>query len=172
MNSFTENNSDRSYFDPETTYRETWDWSRVIEYLGKDITPDYLMPGLQTNPWKENLNIVIFNNDGSIAYDGIWLEYYTEYPYEDGSQSIGGNSTGIRIIASKMEGINDCGIVWEEDIEESLLNGVIVRFGHRSFENWEMYVAEFSKDGINYYVQSSNISEQEFVKMVDSLTAR
>ena len=67
-------------------------------------------------------------------------------------------------------------------IEESLLNDVIVRFGHRSFgyggtyENpdfyYDVYVAEFSKDGINYYVQSSNISEQEFVKMVDSLTAR
>ncbi|MCL2153850.1 MAG: hypothetical protein FWH57_13050, partial [Oscillospiraceae bacterium] len=133
MNSFAEHNSDRSYYDPETTYSETWDWSRVVEYFGKDITPDYLMPGLQINPWIEthNENTVILNNDGSIAYDGIWLEYYTEYPYEDGSQAIGGNSTGIRIIASKMEGINDC-VVWEENMEESLLSDVIVRFGHRS----------------------------------------
>jgi len=184
MNSFTENDSARLFFDPETTYRETWDWSKVVEYLGKDITPDYLMPGLQTNPWidRQNQYLVILNNDGSIAYDRIWLEYYTEYPFDDGSQVIGGDSTGIRIIASKMEGINDCGVVWGENMEESLLNGVIVRFGHRSFgyggtnENpdfyYDMYVAEFSKDGINYYVLSSNISEQEFVKMVDSLTER
>ena len=65
---------------------------------------------------------------------------------------------------------------------ESLLNDVIVRFGHRSFgyggtnENpdsyYDMYVAEFAKDGINYSVLSSNINEQEFVKMVDSLTAK
>ena len=140
------------------------------------------MPGLQTNPWKENLNTIIRNNDGSIAYDAIWLEYYTEYPYEDGSRVIGGHSTGIRIIASKMEDIHDCGVVWKGDVEESLLNDVVVRFGHRSswyggtYENpdfyYDMYVAEFAKDGINYYVQSSNISEQEFVKMVDALTAR
>jgi len=185
MNSFAELSMDsaRLYFDPETTYRETWDWSQAVEYLGKDITPDYLMPGLQTNPWidRQNQNLVILNNDGSIAYDRIWLEFYTEYPYEDGSQVIGGDSTGIRIIASKMEGIHDC-VVWGENMEESLLNDVIVRFGHRSRgyggtnENpdfyYDVYVAEFSKDGINYYVLSSNISEQEFVKMVDSITAK
>ena len=167
MNSFTEINSARLYFDPETTYRETWDWSKAVEYLGKDITPSYLMPGLQVNPLILTENVVILNNDGSMAHDNIWLEYYTG----DGSGVIGNLSTGIRIIASKMESINDC-VVWEENMEESLLNDVIVRFGHRSFDNWEMYVAEFSKDGISYHVLSSNVSEQEFVKMVDSLTTK
>jgi len=172
----------RPYFPPNETYRETWDWVRAIQYLGKDITPDYLMPGLKTNPWIDRQAEVVFNNNGTLAYDEVWLSYFTDFPYKDGSQAIGGNSTGIQITASKIGCRPDCIVVWGEDMKESNLNGVAVKFGHSevgyggTLENpdfyYDAYVAEFSKDGIYYYVGSSNISEVEFVKMVDSLTGK
>jgi hypothetical protein len=183
MNTVSEDTgASRLYFDPEKTYEETWDWNKIVQYLGRDITPDYIMPGLKINP---NIakQTVIFNNDGTMAYDAIWLEYYTEYPYADGSQSIGGSSTGIQIIASKAGHSGICGIyVWPEDMKESPLNNVAVKFGHANmgyggtYEKpdfyYDLYIAEYAKDGISFQVLSSNISEQEFVKMVDSLTRK
>jgi hypothetical protein len=179
MNSFYEVSGARMFFDPETTYIEMWDWDDVVKYLGWDITPDYLMPGLITNPWLDFKNRIIFNNDGTIVSDTIWLEFYTEFPYDDGSQAIGGDSTGIRIIASKMGHLNDHIIIWEDNMVESLINDTVVKFGHRSlgyggtYENpdfyFDLYVAEFEIVGVSFQVISSNISEEEFVKMVQSL---
>jgi len=170
----------RLYFDPEKTYTETWDWGRITAYFGKDITPDYITAGLKPDP-QLAAQEVILNNDGTVAYDAIWLNYFTFY-YEDGSQSTGGDSTGISIIASKAGYSRDCIIMWPEDMKESLLNGVSVKFGHNEmgwggtyetpYSYYDLFIAEFTKDGISFQVTSSNISEEEFVKMVDSLTQK
>lgn len=181
MNTISESmGSDRLYFDPKKTYEETWNWKQITKYLGKDITPAYITDGLKINP-KIAEQTVIFNNDGTMAYDQIWLEYYTEY-YDDGSQSIGGDSTGIRIIASKTGYPQDCIYVWPSDMKETLLNDVSIKFGYRKMgwggtaekpeHYYDLYIAEFIKDNISFQVESSNIKEQEFIKMVDSLTQK
>jgi hypothetical protein len=166
---------------------ELWSWDEAVEYLGKDITTEYLMPGLKTNPYiPDREQMVIIGTDdefyGEVIYDVIWLEYYTEYPYEDGSQAIGGDSTGIRILASKRGFFYPDIYVWGADTQETLLNSVPVKFGHSRMgyggtnENpdfyYDVYVAEFEHDGISFHVISSNINEGEFVKMVESLTAK
>lgn len=167
------------HFDPQKTYKEVWTWDKIVSYLGCDITPAYIMPGLKMNV-KQNTQTVIFNNDGTLAYDAIWLEYYTEYE-DDGSQSIGFNSTGIRIIASRLGYSRDCVYIWPSEPNETLIGGVSVMLGNQSMdfggtaENpegyYDIYVAEFTKDGISYQVTSSNIDENEFVKMVTSLVS-
>jgi len=179
MNAVTEGmGSVRMFFDPEKTYEESWDWNQIVAYFGKDIAPDYVPDGLKPNPLLTQ-QTVILNNDGTLAYDAIWLQYFSFY-YEDGSQAIGGDSTGIQIIASKT-GYQSCGLhVWPDGLKESSINSISVKFGHRSigwggtFESpdsyYDFFVAEFSKDGINFEVTASNIAEEEFIKVVDSLT--
>ena len=180
MNAISESDqlgASRIMYDPNTTFEETWDWDRVIEYFGKDITPSYITAGLKPNP-RLTEQTVIINNDGTMALDTIWMQFFTFY-YEDGSQGVGGGSTGIQIVASKI-GHPSCAIyLWPEDMKETLLNDVSVRFGHMKmgwggFEDaedyYDFFVAEFTKDGINFEVTASNISETEFIKVVDSLT--
>ena len=169
--------ANRLCYDPKKTYKETWTWDKITAYLGKDITPAYIMDGLKRNS-ALNEQTVIFHNDGTLAYDALWLEYYTEY-YEDGSQCIGFNSTGIRIIASKLGYAQDCIYVWPSDMKLTIINGVSVKFGYRKMpvggtaekpeSYYDMFVAEFINDTISYQIVSSNISEDEFVKMVVSM---
>ena len=69
----------RLCYDPAKTYEETWNAAQRTAYLGRDIKPAYLPEGLVPSEYNETDQIIRYN-DGTMAYDVIWLTYSAPIP--------------------------------------------------------------------------------------------
>lgn len=162
----------RLYFDPETTYEETWTKEQEIAYIGRDITPRYIAPGLE-EPDGTGGRTVVRNNDGSLAFDRCGVIYWNPAEGYDPLQKR--FSVSVSRIGCEREYWFD----WPEGNSEIRIGDTAVRFGHMkmgyggTYENPEgyqdWYVAEFTLNGVGYQVLSENLNETEFLSMTLSL---
>jgi len=174
----------KRWYDPELYDEILWDKDEIQAYYGKDLTPDYIPDGLSAANGNGTARVFAEKN-GKIVEDTVWLSFYHAY-YEDGSPKLteGVAATkGFTIKASKIGLINDCiYLLPENEVKTSNIEGIEVTFGYRSMEYgpydpdthepsgyYDLYVAEFVQDDIEYYIVADQMEFEEIVKVVASI---
>lgn len=169
------------WYNPEMYNTIVWGEIEIEGYYGKELTLQYVPEGLKASPVNGSAT-VIFDKEGNIVYDTVWLGYYQGYD-ELGNPQLTDDyisPKGISVLFSKMGLLNDClYILPDNEIKRTSIEGIDVIFGHRSIlgcisgdENissesyYDIYVAEFLLDGIDYNITASQMSAKEFVKTV------
>lgn len=172
------------WYDPELYDSVLWDKETVINYYGKDLTPVYIPDGLIAASLNGSA-AVIADKDGSIVMDTVWLNFYHEY-YEDGSPKLTEDVAackGFSITASKVGLLQDCiYLLPENEIKTSDIGGTSVTFGYRSMPYgpfapkthepsgyYDMYIAEFEHDSIEYQIVADQMELKELVKVVTAV---
>lgn len=170
--------------DPELYDYIKWDKNLVIDYYGKDLTPVYIPDGLTASTGNGTAT-VIADKSGKIVEDTVWLDFYHDY-YGDGSPKLTGDvsvTKGFSIAVSKIGLLNDClYLLPENEVKTSNIDGTAVTFGYRSMPYgpyapdtheptgyYDMYVAEFEKDGIEFQIVANQMEVEELVKVTSSI---
>lgn len=175
----------RIWFDPALYDTDVaWGKDEVTDYYGKDLTPLYIPDGLVAASGNGTAKVILDKN-GKVIYDTIWLDFYHDY-YEDGSPKLTEDVAalkGFSITVSKIGLLNDCCyILPENEVKTSDIDGTVVTFGYRSMPYgpynpdthepsgyYDMYVAEFEYDGIEYQIVAEQMEAEEVVKVVSSI---
>ena len=173
------------YYDPELYDIDVvWDKDEVLNYYGKDLTPLYIPDGLVAASGNGTAKVILDKN-GKVIYDTIWLDFYHDY-YEDGSPKLTEDVAalkGFSITASKIGILSDCVyLLPENEVKTSDIDGTAVTFGYRSMPYgpydpdthepsgyYDMYVAEFEYDGIEYQIVAEQMEAEEVIKVVSSI---
>ena len=174
----------RIWRDPELYDHIQWDKNAVIQYYGKDLTPAYIPDGLTAAIGNGTASAII-DKSGNIVEDTVWLNFYHDY-YEDGSPKLTEDVAAVKgfsITVSKIGLLNDClYILPENKVKTSDIDGTAVTFGYRSMPYgpydpdthelsgyYDLYVAEFEHDGIEYEIVAEQMEAEEVVKVVSSI---
>lgn len=170
--------------DPELYDRIWWDRNAVIDYYGKDLTPVYVPDGL-TAANANGTAQVVADKSGHIVEDTVWLGFYHDYNKNGDPKLTEGVTArkGFSITVSKIGLLHDClYILPENEVKTSDIDGTAVTFGYRSMPYgpydpdthepsgyYDMYVAEFEHDGIEYEIVAEQMEAEEVVKVVSSM---
>jgi len=172
----------RLYFDPETTYVDTWTFDDAIKYIGYDFRPSNIPEGLQciVDCDKDYKFTVIYNSDGSMAYDVLRIDY-EEYLETSESQE-----SKLTVQVSKQEIWTDAPVATNEEEKMSIVGGVEVVLAGKKLPYGpyietddgdkipsgycDVLVAQFNKEGIYYRITTENIEMDEFIKILYSVT--
>ena len=174
----------RVWRNPELYDHIQWDKNAVIEYYGKDLSPAYIPDGLTAANGNGTARVIV-DKSGNIVEDTVRLNFYHDY-YEDGSPKLTEGVTarkGFSITASKIGILSDCiYLLPENEVKTSDIDGTAVTFGYRSMPRgpynpdthepsgyYDMYVAEFEYDGIEYQIVAEQMEAEEVVKVVSSI---
>ena len=174
----------RIWRNPELYDHIQWDKNAVIEYYGKDLSPAYIPDGLTAANGNGTARVIV-DKSGNIVEDTVRLNFYHDY-YEDGSPKLTEGVTarkGFSITASKIGILSDCiYLLPENEVKTSDIDGTAVTFGYRSMPYgpynpdthepsgyYDMYVAEFEYDGIEYQIVAEQMEAEEVVKVVSSI---
>ena len=174
----------RIWRNPELYDHIQWDKNAVIEYYGKDLSPAYIPDGLTAANGNGTARVIV-DKSGNIVEDTVRLNFYHNY-YEDGSPKLTEGVTarkGFSITASKIGILSDCVyLLPENEVKTSDIDGTAVTFGYRSMPYgpynpdthepsgyYDMYVAEFEYDGIEYQIVAEQMEAEEVVKVVSSI---
>lgn len=173
-----------SRYKSETDVETIWGKDDIISYYGTDLLPAYIPEGLSASEKNAHATVYI-SQDGNVVEDTIFLNYYHDY-YEDGSPKLTENiaaAKGFSVTISKL-GIMDgcCYLLPENGIKTSDIDGTAVTFGycsmpygpyhsetHEPSGYYDMYVAEFEKDGVEYQIVTQQMEVEELVKVVTSI---
>ncbi len=170
--------------DPELYDRIWWDREDVIDYYGKDLTPAYVPDGLTAANGNGTAQVVA-DKSGNIVEDTAWLGFYHDYN-ETGSPKLTEGVTarkGFSITVSKIGLMNDCVyILPENEVKTSDIDGTAVTFEYRPMPYgpfdpdthepsgyYDLYVAGFELDGIEYEILAEQMEAEEVVKVVSSI---
>lgn len=170
--------------DPELYDSIWWDKNAVIDYYGKDLTPVYIPDGL-TAAIGNGTAKVVADKSGNIVEDTTWLGFYHDY-HENGHPKLTEGVTaykGFSITVSKIGLLHDClYLLPENEVKTSDINGTAVTFGYRPMPYgpynpdthdpagyYDMYVAGFEYDGIEYEILAEQMEAEEVVKVVSSI---
>ncbi len=174
----------RKPYDPKLYDEVNWDKDEVTDYYGKDLTPAYIPEELSPASANGKARVVV-GKDGTVVEDTLWLNFYHDY-YPDGSPKLTDGVAackGFYLQASKIGIVDDCCFVLgEEEIRRSDIGGTSVTFGYRSMPYgpydpvthapsgyYDLYVAEFELDGIEYKLVADQMELEELVKVVASV---
>lgn len=159
-------------FDPEQTYEEILDLEGIFNYLGKDVRPKDYPKDIKEYDGVEQYR-VIYNNDGTVAYDAIQFSYCDDFTYTKLP------TRSLHIEVSKLGYQPDCVIYMEEEeMKPSVINGVEMNIGAKEvsygpYDNpegyYNFYYAEFYNDEIYYKINGENLEEEEFINILRSL---
>lgn len=129
------------------TRKETWDTQRYFDYIGAEIAPEYLPPGMALS---EESAEVFVSAKGDVLRD----DYTARYTSDGGA---------LAVYASKGKLPTQC----DPRIPEgSVINGNPLATGASPKDG--VYWAQFILSGIGYYIESSGISQEEFIKTLHS----
>ena len=173
------------WYDPELYDTDVvWDKDEVKNYYGKDLTPLYIPDGLVAASGNGTARVVLEKN-GKVVKDTVALSFYHDY-YEDGSPKLTEDVAGVKgfsITVSKIGLLHDClYILPENEVKTSDIDGTAVTCGYRPMPYgpndpdthepsgyYEIYVAEFEHDGIEYEILAEQMEAEEVVKVVSSI---
>lgn len=175
--------ADKSYFDSQKTYQKQMTASEVFDYLGKDIRPTILPEGLKdyTREYPHHTFDIVYNNDGTVAFDQFIFAYQEDFEDTDYNPL----SKKLTITASKEIIIKDYIYVWKEDMRPSVIHNQELMVGREKIPYgpytvvedgpnipsgyYDLLIAEFKRDNINYEIIAENFTEAEFVETVSSM---
>lgn len=142
--------------DPETVEEKQWTAEDAVAYFGQDPQSFPLPQGLKltsSGPFS-----VWFNKEGKPYYDSVGFEF------SNGSYS-------LTITMSKI-GIPKFRSITMSNRQGSVLNGVSMQIGCKSVAGQnDTYTAEFVSGGIGYQIISGNLSQREFITLIQSITS-
>lgn len=161
-------------YNPETDDEVVWSKKDIVAYYGSDLTPAYIPNGLVASAYNSN-SAVYIRQDGTVTEDTIQLGFYQS---EDMTVK-----QGFSITASKIGIIQTClYLLPEDEVKTSNIERTEVTFGYRSMPYspyhsethepsgyYDMYVAEFEKDGIEFQIVAQQMEAKELVKVVTSI---
>lgn len=176
--------TDYARYNPETDDEVVWSKEDIAAYYGTDLTPAYIPNGLLASPKNANATVYI-GRDGTVTEDTVWHGFYHAYN-EDGSPKLTeavAATQGFSITASKIGIVQTCLYLPPEDeVKTSDIEGTSVTFGYRSMPYgpynsethkpsgcYDMYVAEFKHNGIEYQIVAEQMKVEELVKVVTSI---
>ena len=176
--------ADYARYNPETCDEVIWSKEDIANYYGTDLTPAYIPDGLFASP-RNDTTTVYTELDGTVVEDTVMLSFYHAY-YEDGSPKFTADIAacyGFSVTASKIGIINDCDYLLPgNEVKTSDIEGIAITFGYRSMPYgpfdpethepsgyYDMYVAQFEQDGIEYYIVAEQMDAEEVVKVVSSI---
>lgn len=173
----------RPYYEPETVRDLVWSAEDIAAYYGRDLTPAYIPDGLTAAAGNAAQHAVV-SIGGEIKEDTVRLGFYHAYD-EDGTPELsGGAPKGFRLTASRLGRLGDCLYILPEDggPMRSDINGTPVTVGYRSMPfgpydpethepagYYDLYVAEFVLDGIDYQILAEQLTAEETVKIAASV---
>lgn len=166
--------ADYARYNPETDDEVVWNKEDIVAYYGSDLTPAYMPNGLVASEQNSNATVYI-RQDGTVTEDTIQLGFYQS---EDMTVK-----QGFTITVSKIGIIQTCLYVLPEDeVKTSNIEGTEVTFGYRSMPYgpynsethepagyYDMYVAEFKHNGVDYQIVAKQMGIEEVVKVVASI---
>lgn len=175
---------DYAKYNPETDNKIIWSKEDIEAYYETDLTPAYIPDGLSASPLNYTATVYI-GQDGTVVEDTVGLSFYHAY-YEDGGPKLTEDIAacyGFSLTISKIGIINDCVYLMPgNEMKTSDIGGIAVTFGHRSMSYgpydpethepsgyYDMYVAEFEQDGIEYMIVAEQMEADEVVKVVSSI---
>ena len=178
---------DYARYNPETDNRVVWNKEDIEDYYETDLTPAYIPDGLSASPLNYTATVYI-GQDGTVVEDTVGLSFYHAY-YEDGGPKLTEDIAacyGFSLTVSKIGIINVCDYLMpENEMKTSDIGGIAVTFKHRSMSYgpydsethepsgyYDMYVAEFEQDGIEYMIVAEQMEAKEVVKVVSSIICR
>lgn len=174
----------RLYYPEEDYDTISWDAADVLAYYGRDLTPAYI-PGGLTASLRNGGAKVIASKSGTIVEDTVWLGFYHDY-YADGSPKLTDGVAAVKgftMTASRVGLLKDCCYVLSEDaLQTTDIGGTSVVFGYRAMPYgpydaqthepsgyYDLYTAEFKRDGIEYEIVADQMELEEVVKVVTSI---
>lgn len=166
--------ADYARYDPETDNEVVWNKEDLVAYYRTDLTPAYIPNGLTASPQNYNVTVYI-RQDGSITEDTVQLGFYQ-------SENVSVKH-GFSITASKIGIVQTCiYLLPDSEIKTSDIEGTAVTFGYRSMPYgpydsethepagyYDMYIAEFKHNGIEYQIVAEQMEVEEVVKVVASI---
>lgn len=174
--------SDNRLVLPNGGYEKKLTQAESFDYLGKDVRPTFLPEGIKYlgDEFPEFSQTIFYNLDNSVYHD----QFYFSYAYDFESYNPLEKKIGITV--SKVSSAqDDCISIWAENMEASKIKDIDVMIGKREMPYgpftpvedgpsipsgyYDLFVAEFSYDGLNYQVISDNLTEEEFVKVLASM---
>ena len=167
----------RLYYDPKEHYSESWTQAQITDYLGTDFHPAAVPADLREEPGNEKQKVT-FKNDGSIAH-AVFSAYYSEKIRDEEASE---HWRTLVVEAAKGAVPTQCGIIVPDSEARSHINGVALTVGCRRMDYgpysekdstpagyYDVYVATFVYQGVGYYVQSDNLTQAEFVAVLQSI---
>jgi len=162
-----------------------WDREAVARYYGRPLAPSYVPEGLTPNNPEDSTLVVIRKADGAVVWDTVYHGYYEIFgAWEDGSpRTIDERcvSHGFTVAASRV-GLTDCCVYSYDEVKQSDIAGVPVTIGYSSMSHgpydpdthepagyYDLYVAEFTLDGIQFKVTADEMELEDVVKIVASV---
>jgi len=150
------------YLDPEETYSQDLTFEELCEYYGRNPLPEFIPEDLAFSDPESDYSIVYFN-DGEIAFDVTPFSYYSA----DYSRSL-----HLEVSKGQLPAL-DYGIAGES--VKSYVDGVEVILGNAVYTYADnstitVYSAEFLYQGIGYFLCSDNLTEEEFLDVLHSIT--
>lgn len=137
----------------------TWDADDILTYYGKDLTPAYIPAGLTAGDENDTaaawIGIAGTAAEGTVGMDTVTLTFRDDADSERLSVSV--SSVGFPE-----------GCYVSDDGQDSKIGGASVIFSHVSASD-ELYIAEFSYDGLQYRVRAAQLPLEELVKVVSSI---
>lgn len=171
----------RLYFDPETTYKETWTFDEAVSYFGRDFRPSYIPDGLNSiMDYEDDFRFTVLNNiNGSIAYDVLMLNYENDFKSNEPLEK------ALTLQVSKQEIWTDAPVTNETGETKSIIDGTEVVLAEKQLPYgpyldssdgtkipsgyYTMLVAQFYHENIYYRITSKNIDRNEFIKILYSI---
>lgn len=166
--------ADYARYNPETDDEVVWNKEDIVAYYGSELIPTYIPNGLVASEQNSNATVYI-KKDGTVTEDTVQFGFYQS---EDMTVK-----QGFSITVSKIGIIQTCLYVLPEDeVKTSNIEGMEVTFGYRSMPYglynsethepagyYDMYVAEFKHNGIEYQIVAEQMEIEEVIKVVASI---
>ncbi len=180
----------RLYMDPALYTVEHWDMDQIRDYYGWELAPAYIPEDLTGGGVGVGHTIYRDKATGEIIEDqagrGFWVDFY-----EDGSPRSDDDIViprGFTVTASKL-GILHCGLLPVDGERTTDFGGTPVTLTHASLPYgpfdptqrdpsglynkpagyYDIYVASFEMDGVEYEVEAQRMELEEVVKIVASI---
>jgi len=169
------------FIDPETTYSEIWGLEQLIDFLGREFRPRNVPNDLieMNDPAWE----VIFNNDGTMIpfSNSFTLTYSESFDEEyDPLRRV------LDIQVAKDSLPFRCALYMTDTETPSNIGGLEIVVGYLQMgygpytvtpdgqDNtpagyYDVYIAEFMCDGIGFFVEGLNLTQEEFVEVLLSI---
>ncbi len=142
--------------DPENVEKKQWSAEEAISYFGRDPQSFALPQGMQLN--SSDGYSVWLDKEGNPYYDSVGFEFAN-------------SSSSLTITMSKM-GIPKFRAITMLNQQGSVLNGVSMQIGYKSVAGQQdTYTAEFVFGGIGYQIISNNLSQREFITLLQSIAS-
>lgn len=175
------------YFDPALYEEVRWDKETVAAYYGRPLAPTWVPEGLTpTNP-DCSARVNVRREDGKVVYDTVALGYYRQFgAWEDGSPRFIDQrcvQQGFQITVSRL-GQHGCCVYLgpEDEVEWSDIAGTPVAIGYRAMSHgpydpdthepagyYDLYVAQFTLDGISFQIVADEMALEDVVKVAASI---